>query len=238
MKGVVLSGGLGTRLYPLTYVTNKHLLPVYNRPMVFYPLKTLVDAMIDEILLVIGGPYAGHFLRVLKNGNELGIKHLEYVYQEDEGGIAQALSLACDFADKDSICVILGDNCTDVKIKKDVDSFAGGAHIFLRKVPDPQRFGVPVFDSKGEILKIEEKPQKPKSKFAVTGLYLYDNTVFNKINKVKPSRRGEVEITDVNNLYLKEGSLKHSELKGFWDDAGTFDTLFLANWYWAKKKNE
>ena len=230
MKGVVLAGGLGTRLYPLTYVTNKHLLPVYNRPMVFYPLKTLVDAMIDEILLVIGGPYAGHFLRVLKNGNELGIKHLEYVYQEDEGGIAQALSLACDFADKDSICVILGDNCTDVKIKKDVDSFAGGAHIFLRKVPDPQRFGVPVFDSKGEILKIEEKPQKPKSKFAVTGLYLYDNTVFNKINKVKPSRRGEVEITDVNNLYLKEGSLKHSELKGFWDDAGTFDTLFLANW--------
>jgi len=238
MKGVVLAGGLGTRLYPLTYATNKHLLPVYDKPMVFYPISTLIRAGIKEVLVVTGGPYAGHFIRVLKNGKELGIKHLEYAYQEGEGGIAAALSLAFDFADGNSVCVILGDNCTDADISADVKRFKEGAHLFLRKVPDPQRFGVPVFGKNREIIRIEEKPKKPKSTYAVTGLYLYDFSVFSKINKIKPSGRGELEITDVNNLYLQEGKLTWSVLKGYWRDAGTFETLFEANKYWAKKSKK
>jgi len=238
MKGVVLAGGLGTRLYPLTFATNKHLLPVYNKPMIFYPLETLVRAGIREILVVTGGPYAGHFLRVLKNGKELGIKHLEYAYQEGEGGIAQALSLAEDFADGGPLTVILGDNTTDADIGEAVRSFRKGAVIFLKEVPDPQRFGVPVFDSKNpkKIIRIEEKPRNPKSNYAVTGLYIYDNRVFEFIKKCKVSARGELEITDVNNFYLKEGNLIWEELRGYWLDAGTFETLFLANKYWAGKK--
>ena len=238
MKGVVLAGGLGTRLYPLTYATNKHLLPVYDKPMVFYPISTLVKAGIKEVLVVTGGPYAGHFVRVLKNGKELGVKHLEYAYQEGEGGIAAALSLAEDFADGDSICVILGDNCTDADISADVKGFKEGAHLFLRKVPDPERFGVPVFGKNREIIRIEEKPKKPKSSYAVTGLYLYDFSVFSKIKKIKPSGRGELEITDVNNLYLREKKLTRSILRGYWRDAGTFETLFEANKYWAKKSKK
>jgi len=238
MKGVVLAGGLGTRLYPLTYATNKHLLPVYDKPMVFYPISTLVKAGIKEVLVVTGGPYAGHFVRVLKNGKELGVKHLEYAYQEGEGGIAAALSLAFDFADGDSICVILGDNCTDADISADVKRFKEGAHLFLRKVPDPERFGVPVFGKNKEIIGIEEKPKKPKSNYAVTGLYLYDFSVFSKIKKIKPSGRGELEITDVNNLYLQEKKLTWSILRGYWRDAGTFETLFEANKYWAKKSKK
>jgi glucose-1-phosphate thymidylyltransferase len=238
MKGVVLAGGLGTRLYPLTYATNKHLLPVYDKPMVFYPISTLVKAGIKEVLVVTGGPYAGHFVRVLKNGKELGVKHLEYAYQEGEGGIAAALSLAFDFADGDSICVILGDNCTDADISADVKRFKEGAHLFLRKVPDPERFGVPVFGKNREIIGIEEKPKKPKSNYAVTGLYLYDFSVFSKIKKIKPSGRGELEITDVNNLYLQEKKLTWSILRGYWRDAGTFETLFEANKYWAKKSKK
>jgi glucose-1-phosphate thymidylyltransferase len=238
MKGIVLAGGLGTRLYPLTYATNKHLLPVYDKPMVFYPISTLVKAGIKEVLVVTGGPYAGHFVRVLKNGKELGIKHLEYAYQEGEGGIAAALSLAFDFADGDSICVILGDNCTDADISADVKRFKEGAHLFLRKVPDPERFGVPVFGKNKEIIGIEEKPKKPKSNYAVTGLYLYDFSVFSKIKKIKPSGRGEFEITDVNNLYLQEKKLTWSILRGYWRDAGTFETLFEANKYWARKSKK
>jgi len=238
MKGVVLAGGLGTRLYPLTFITNKHLLPVYNKPMIFYPLETLVRADIREILVVTGGPYAGHFLRVLKNGKELGIKHLEYAYQEGGGGIAQALSLAEDFADGGPLTVILGDNTTDADIGEAVRSFKKGAIIFLKEVPDPQRFGVPVFDSKNpkKIIRIEEKPRNPKSNYAVTGLYIYDNRVFEFIKRCKVSTRGELEITDVNNFYLKEGNLTWEELRGYWLDAGTFETLFLANKYWAGKK--
>lgn len=238
MKGVVLAGGLGTRLYPLTFATNKHLLPVYDRPMIFYPIQTLVRAGIKEILVVTGGPHAGHFLRVLKNGKELGIKHLEYAYQEGEGGIADALSLAEDFADGGALTVILGDNTTDADITQAVKNFKDGAVIFLKKVPDPQRFGVPVFDPKNprKIIKIEEKPKRPKSQYAVTGLYIYDNRVFSFIKRCKPSKRGELEITDVNNFYIKNGSLRWEELKGWWLDAGTFETLFLANKYWAEKR--
>lgn len=238
MKGVILAGGLGTRLYPLTYATNKHLLPVYDKPMIYYPIKTLVDAGITEILIVTGGPFAGHFLRVLKNGKELGIKHLEYAYQETEGGIADALKLAEDFADNGSICVVLGDNCTDAQIKPAIDSFMKGAIVHLKKVPDPKRFGVPEFDKKGNITKIVEKPENPKCDFAVTSPYIYDNSVFARIRKLKPSKRGELEITDLNNSYIKDGLLKSVELKGYWRDAGTFKTLYEANKYWASKTDK
>lgn len=238
MKGVVLAGGLGSRLYPLTFATNKHLLPVFNKPMVFYPIQTLVRAGIKEVLLVTGGPYAGHFIRVLKNGKELGLKHLEYAYQENESGIAEALSLAEDFADEGPLTVILGDNTTDADISRAVENFKKGALIFLKRVLDPQRFGVPVFDKESprKIVKIEEKPKKPKSPYAVTGLYIYDSQVFDYIRKCRPSKRGELEITEVNNAYVKAGRMRWKELKGFWSDAGTFESLCLANNYWAKKK--
>lgn len=238
MKGVVLAGGLGTRLYPLTFATNKHLLPIFDRPMVFYPIQTLVSAGISEILVVTGGPHAGDFIRVLKNGEALGVKHLEYRYQEGEGGIAQALSLAKAFAKHESLAVILGDNTTDADISPSVMSFHDGAMVFLKEVSDPERFGVPVFNKGGKITRIEEKPKKPKSKYAVTGLYIYDSTVFDKIKSINPSRRGELEITDVNNLYINENRLSWSKLEGYWRDAGTFKTLFEANSYWAEKASD
>lgn len=238
MKGVILAGGLGTRLRPLTYVTNKHLLPVYDKPMIFYPIETLVKAGINEILIVTSGPHVGHFLGVLKNGKELGVKHIEYAYQEKpDGGIADALSLAEDFCDGDNVAVILGDNTTDADISESVKSFQSGALVFLKKVPDPQRFGVADFDKENgkKIIQILEKPENPPSDFAVTGLYLYDKTVFDKIRSISPSARGELEITDVNNLYIKEGNLNWAELNGFWADAGTFSTLYKVNKYWAEK---
>lgn len=238
MKGIILAGGLGTRLYPLTHATNKHLLPVFDRPMIFYPIKTLVNAGIKEIMIVTGGPHAGDFMRVLKNGKELGVNHLEYAYQEGEGGIAHALSLAQDFADQEPVAVILGDNTTDANIGPAVKKFTQGAVMFLKKVPDPQRFGVPVFDKKDpkKIVKIEEKPRKPKSRYASTGLYIFDGRCFAFIKKLKPSKRGELEIVDLQNIYIKEGSMRWYELNGFWTDAGTFESLFEANLYWARKK--
>lgn len=240
MKGVILAGGLGTRLYPLTHVTNKHLLPIYNKPMVFYPIDTLVKAGVDEIMIVVGGPYCGHFLSVLKNGRELGVKHLEFAYQENEGGIAQALSLARDFSQGDDLVVILGDNTTDADISQEVKDFKEGAMIFLKEVPDPQRFGIPIFDPKdsSKIVDVVEKPAKPANNLAVTGLYIYDNQVFDFINKIKPSNRGELEISDVNSYYAKIGKLGWTKLKGFWRDAGTFDTLLEANNFWAKRAGE
>jgi glucose-1-phosphate thymidylyltransferase len=239
VKGIVLAGGLGTRLYPLTYATNKHLLPVFDQPMIFYPLKTLVRAGITEVMIVVGGPHAGHFLRVLKNGAELGLTHLEYAFQETEGGIADALRLARNFADNDPIAVILGDNTTDADISPAVKKFRSGALIFLKSVPDPQRYGVPVFSrDRKKIIKIEEKPLKPKSNYAVTGLYLYDSQVFGIIRSLKPSSRGELEITDVNNAYIAKKELNWEILKGFWTDAGKFETLFTANTYWAEKKQK
>jgi len=238
MKGIILAGGLGSRLYPLTYATNKHLLPIYDKPMVYYPIQTLLDAGVDEILIITGGPHAGHFLRVLKNGKDLGIKHLEFAYQENEGGIAEALSLAEDFSDKEPICVILGDNCTDMNIKKSVEEFKDGAAIFLKEVPDPERFGVPIFDEKDNIVKIEEKPKKPKSNYAVTGLYIYDATVFKKIRQLERSARGELEVTDLNNSYIKESKMNWVKLDGFWSDAGTFDSLSFVSSFWAEKKKK
>jgi glucose-1-phosphate thymidylyltransferase len=237
MKGVILAGGLGTRLYPLTYATNKHLLPIYDRPMIFYPIQTLVKAGVTEILIVTGGPHAGHFLRVLRNGKDLGVVHLEYAFQEGEGGIPVALSLAEDFADGGPITVILGDNTTDADISPAVKRFESGAVMFLKKVPDPKRFGVPVFSKKDpkKIIKVEEKPKRPKSDYASTGLYIFDNKCFDYIRNCKPSTRGELEIPDVQNQYIDEGTLQWELLKGFWTDAGKFETLFLASKYWAGK---
>jgi len=237
MKGVILAGGLGTRLYPLTHATNKHLLPVFDKPMIFYPINTLVTAGITEVLIVTGGPFAGHFIGVLKNGKQLGLTHLEYAYQEEEGGIAQALSLAEDFSDGESVAVILGDNTTDADISDAVAAFRSGATVFLREVPDPERFGVPVFDPNDptRIAAIEEKPAEPKSRYAVTGLYLYDASVFGFIRSIEPSARGELEITDVNNRYIQSGELSWSVLDGFWSDAGTFESLFRSSAYWAQR---
>jgi glucose-1-phosphate thymidylyltransferase len=240
MKGVILAGGLGTRLYPLTYVTNKHLLPVYDKPMIYYPIQTLVSAGITDIMIVTGGPHVGHFLGVLKNGKELGVRHLEYAYQENpDGGIADALAMAEDFADGGPIAVILGDNTTDASIRDAIDQFSDGATIFLKQVPDPERFGVAGFDlnDSTKIIGIEEKPKAPKSNYAVTGLYLYDNTVFKFVRECDPNYagRGELEITQVNNSYLHAGKLNWRELKGFWSDAGTFESLYNANRYWAEK---
>lgn len=241
MKGVILAGGLGTRLYPLTYATNKHLLPIYDKPMIYYPIQTLVKAGIKDIMIVVSGPYSGHFIHVLKNGKEFGVDHLEYAYQEKpDGGIADALSLAEDFADKEPITVILGDNTTDADISQPVSQFKEGAMVFLKEVSDPKRFGVPRFDPKDEskIIEIIEKPKDPPSHYAVTGLYVYDNRVFNFIKKCDPNYigRGELEITEVNNYYLHENALHWAKLDGYWLDAGTFDTLYAANSHWAQKK--
>ncbi len=238
MRGVILAGGLGTRLYPLTHVTNKHLLPVYNKPMIFYPIETLVKSGITDILIITSGPHVGHFLAVLKNGKELGLSHIEYAYQEKpDGGIADALRIAEDFADNGPITVILGDNTTDADIADAVRSFKTGATVFLKEVPDPQRFGVAEFDPKdpSKVIDIEEKPQKPKSNKAVTGVYIYDHEVFSHLKEIKPSDRGQLEITDINNIYIKEKKLKWAPLEGFWSDAGTFDSLFRASHYWANK---
>ncbi|HLW78127.1 MAG TPA: sugar phosphate nucleotidyltransferase [Terriglobia bacterium] len=231
MKGVILAGGTGSRLYPLTRVTNKHLLPVFNKPMVFYPLQTLVDAGIRDILLVTGGQDAGDFLRLLGNGKAFGLKHINYTYQEGEGGIADALRLAEHFADGQPICVVLGDNLIETNICEARARFerqGAGGHIILKEVPDPERFGVPVFEG-DKVVRIEEKPTDPKSRYAVIGIYMYDGTVFDRIRELKPSARGELEITDVNNSYLEQGLLSYSVLEGWWTDAGTFDSLLRAN---------
>jgi len=231
MKGVVLAGGTGSRLYPLTRVTNKHLLPIYDKPMVYYPIQTLVNAGIHEILLVTGGKNAGEFLRLLGNGHDFGLKHLNYTYQEGEGGIAEALQLAEHFAAGQPVCVILGDNIIENNICQAVGNFKKqktGAKLLLKEVEDAQRFGVA--ELKGDrVVRIEEKPKVPKSNFAVTGLYFYDATVFEKIRRLKPSGRGELEITDVNNFYVQEGTLTWEMLDGWWTDAGTFDSLLRAN---------
>jgi glucose-1-phosphate thymidylyltransferase len=231
MKGVVLAGGLGSRLFPLTKITNKHLLPVFNKPMIYYPIQTLINAGVDDIMIVTGGNYAGHFLQLLGNGKEFGLKHLNYTYQEGEGGIADALSLVRHFADEQPICVVLGDNIIENNIKQAADEFRRqetGAKILLKKVPDPNRFGVPELDGE-RVVRIEEKPQNPKSEYAVIGVYFYDNTVFDIITTLKPSARGELEITDVNNHYIERGEMTWGELEGWWTDAGTFDSLLRAS---------
>ncbi len=237
MKGVILAGGLGSRLYPLTKVTNKHLLPIYNKPMIYYPLETLVQAGLQDILIVTGGNNAGDFLRLIGNGRGFGLKEINYTYQEGEGGIAAALSLAEYFANKDKIVVMLGDNIIQGSIKSFVDKFKkqkAGAKILLKKVPDPQRFGVPVIQ-KRKIVQIEEKPKVAQSPYAVTGVYMFDSHVFDIIKTLKPSDRGELEITDVNNAYIQKGLMTYDVLKGWWTDAGTFESLYRATALVAKK---
>ena len=231
MKGVILAGGLGTRLFPLTKITNKHLLPVHDRPMIYYPLQALINAGIRDILIVTGGNNAGDFLRLLGNGKEFGLKHINYTNQEGEGGIAAALDLAEYFADGKKICVVLGDNLIEKNIVRAVRSFEEqreGAKILLKEVPDPQRFGVPEIQD-GKIRGIVEKPKAPKSNYAVIGIYLYDASVFEIIKTLRPSDRGELEITDVNNEYLRRGTLSYDILEGWWTDAGTFDSLLRAS---------
>ncbi|HEV2764282.1 MAG TPA: sugar phosphate nucleotidyltransferase [Pyrinomonadaceae bacterium] len=231
MKGIVLAGGLGTRLRPLTLVTNKHLLPVYDQPMVYYPIRTLVNAGVRDIMIVTGGNNAGDFLRLLGNGKAFGLKHLNYTYQEGEGGIAAALSLCEDFADSEPICIVLGDNIIEGNIARAVRAYrhqGGGAKILLKKVPDPQRFGVPELDGR-RVVRVEEKPQRPKSDYAVIGIYMYDSAVFDIIRTLKPSDRGELEITDVNNAYIERDEMTWDELEGWWTDAGTFESLLHAS---------
>jgi glucose-1-phosphate thymidylyltransferase len=231
MKGVVLAGGTGSRLNPLTRVTNKHLLPIFDKPMVYYPIQTLVNAGITDILLVSGGKNAGEFLRLLGDGRDFGLHHVNYTYQEGEGGIAEALGLAEYFAGDEPICVVLGDNIIENNICAAVESFKtqkDGAKILLKEVPDAHRFGVA--EIKGNcVVGIEEKPKAPKSNYAVIGIYLYDKTVFQKIKRLKPSGRGELEITDVNNFYIEENKLTYEVIDGWWTDAGTFESLLRAN---------
>lgn len=239
MKGIILAGGLGQRLEPLTRITNKHLLPVYNKPMIYYPLLTLVEAGVKDIMIVTGGNNAGDFLRLLGNGQEFGLKHLNYAYQKGEGGIAAALSLTENFADGEKIVVILGDNLFEDSIKKYIEKFKKqpkGARIFIKKVRHPERFGVVEFKN-GKIVSIIEKPKKPKSNFIDTGLYMYDCKVYDFIKTLKPSWRGELEITDVNNMYLKKRELEYDIIRGFWSDCGTFDSLLRTNSFIAKKFN-
>jgi len=231
MKGIILAGGLGTRLFPLTKITNKHLLPIYDRPMIYYPIQTLVNAGITDIMIVTGGNYAGDFLRLLGNGKEFGLTHIHYAYQEGEGGIADALSLAAWFAEGEKICVVLGDNIIEnniVKAVKDFEKQEKGAKILLKEVPDPERFGVAEIND-GTMISIVEKPKIPKSNLAVIGIYMYDGRVFDFIKTIKPSDRGELEITDVNSAYLKDGTMTWEMLQGWWTDAGTFESLLRAN---------
>jgi glucose-1-phosphate thymidylyltransferase len=230
MKGIVLAGGTGSRLFPLTKITNKHLLPIYDRPMIYYPIQTLVDAGIRDIMIVTGGRNSGDFLRLLANGKQFGLQHINYTYQEGEGGIADALALAEHFADGQKICVVLGDNIIERNIREAADRFRAqpsGAHILLKEVTDAERFGVAELAG-SHIAGIEEKPAHPKSNYAVTGIYMYDATVFDKIKTLVPSGRGELEITDVNNAYIREGNMTFSFLEGWWTDAGTFDSLLRA----------
>jgi len=232
MKGVVLAGGLGSRLYPLTKVTNKHLLPVYDKPMIYYPIQCLVNAGISDILIVTGGNSAGHFLQLLVDGADFGLLDLAYTYQQAEGGIADALRLAKHFADGEKIAVVLGDNIIEGNIAAAARAFeqqASGAKILLKQVEDPQRFGVATVDAQGRVVRIVEKPKHPETDLAVIGIYMYDARVFDFIEQLSPSERGELEITDVNNFYVKDGTLTSEVLDGWWTDAGTFESLYKAS---------
>lgn len=231
MKGIVLAGGLGTRLQPLTNITNKHLLPVYDQPMIYYPIQKLVQAGIKDIIIVTGGNSSGDFLRLLKNGKEFGLRRLNYTYQEGEGGIAEALGLAEEFAEGKRVVVILGDNIFEDDLAPYIKSYQTqeqGAKILLKQVPYPERFGVAeITDNK--IMRIVEKPKQPKSDYAVTGIYMYDQQVFSIIKTLKPSARNELEITDVNNYYLEHNMLTYDILPGWWADAGSsFPAYFRA----------
>jgi glucose-1-phosphate thymidylyltransferase len=232
MKGVILAGGLGTRLHPLTKITNKHLLPVYSKPMIYYPIESLVRAGITDIMIVTGGNSAGDFIRLLENGEAFGLKGIHYAYQKGEGGIAAALALARDFVDDDKFCVVLGDNILERAIGGAVERFKKqrrGAKVFVKEVDNPQAYGIAEVDG-NRITRIVEKPKKPKSNLAVIGVYMYPPDVFDVIPKLKPSARGELEITDVNNHYIREGTMTYDVVEGWWADAGeSFDSWMEAS---------
>lgn len=227
MKGIILSGGSATRLRPCTKVTSKQLLPVYNRPMIYYPLNTLIKAGIKDILIIVAPEQAGHYLNLLGSGKEFGVK-FTYEIQDKPEGLAQAFLIGERFIDKDSVCMILGDNIFEDDFSDDIKNFKNGAKVFAKKVPDPQRFGVVEFDADNRAISIEEKPEKPKSNYCVTGLYVYDNKIVDVAKSIKPSGRGELEITDVNRAYLEKGELDVAMVEGAWIDAGTFDSLLEA----------
>ncbi len=238
MKGVVLAGGLGSRLRPLTRVTNKHLLPVYDKPMIFYPIQTLVDAGVTEIMIVTGGNNAGEFLRLIGNGEEFGLRHMNYTYQKNEGGIAEALALTKHFVGDDKVVVILGDNFVQGSIKKAVEDFhaqPSGGKIFLKEVDNPKEFGVAVVED-GKVANIIEKPEDPPTNYAVIGIYMYDNDVFNICETLKPSDRGELEITDVNNEYIRRGTMTYEFIDGWWADCGSFEALLRSNILVARER--
>lgn len=236
MRGVILAGGLGKRLRPLTLVTNKHLLPIYDRPMIYYPIQTLLNIDVRDIMIVTGSEYAGDFVRLLKNGKHLGIRHLTYAYQEGERGIADALLQAEEFAEGQKICVILGDNLIEGNLRRAASDFAAqpsGARFILKQVTDPRRFGVAEFNGQ-RITRVIEKPSHPPSKMAVTGFYFYHADVFEICRQLAPSPRGELEITDVNNVYVQRGDATHSVLDGWWADAGTIESLYRVTCLVAK----
>jgi len=234
MKGIILAGGRATRLRPLTAITSKQLLPVYDKPMIFYPIETLIKAGINEILIIIAPDYSGHFLNLLGDGHEFGAR-FSYAVQKEPKGLADAFIIGEDFIDNDDVTMILGDNIFDQDFSKEIKNFKNGAMIFAKQVPDPERFGVVEFDKDKKAISIEEKPEKPKSNYAVVGLYTYDNRVVEFAKNLAPSPRGEIEITDLNNIYLKNGEMKVNLFDTLWEDAGTFDSLLRVSNIMAKK---
>ena len=234
MKGIVLAGGRATRLRPLTKITSKQLLPVYNKPMIHYPIQTLIQGGIKDILVIVAPEYAGHFLHLLGSGKEMGVR-FTYEIQEEPRGLADAFIVGEQFIGKDPVTMILGDNIFDFNFSESIKNFTSGAKIFAKKVEDPERFGVVEFDTHNKALSIEEKPKNPKSNYAVVGMYIYDNRVIEIAKSLKPSDRGEIEITDINNVYLQKGELQVDVIEGIWEDAGTFDSLLRINNYWAQK---
>ena len=237
MKGIVLAGGRATRLRPLTKITSKQLLPVYNKPMIYYPIETLIKGGIKNILIIVSPEYAGHFLNLLGSGKNFGVK-FTYEIQEEPRGLADAFIVGKQFIGKDNVAMILGDNIFDYDFSQSIKNFKGGGKIFAKKVHDPERFGVVEFNEKGKVLSIEEKPQKPKSDYAAVGMYIFDNRVVKFAEQLKPSDRGEVEIVDLHNEYLSRGELEVDVIDGIWEDAGTFDSLLRAGIYWKEKPKD
>ena len=236
MKGIILAGGKATRLRPLTKITSKQLLPVYNKPMIFYPIETLIRSGITEILIIIAPDYAGHFLNLLGSGKDFGAK-FSFEIQDEARGLADAFRIGSNFIGRDDVTMILGDNIFDYDFTESIQSFKSGAKVFAKKVQDPERFGVVEFDAQNKVISIEEKPKVAKSNYAVVGMYIYDNQVVEIAKNLKPSPRGEIEITDINNKYLHRGQLQVDVIDGIWEDAGTFDSLLSANLYWAQKND-
>lgn len=234
MKGIILAGGKATRLRPLTWVTSKQLLPVYDKPMIYYPIETLTKAGITEILIIVSPEFAGHYLNLLGSGKDLGAR-FSYVVQTTPGGLPEAFIYGEDFIDNDDVTLILGDNILDHDFSSNIQNFKGGGEIYAKKVDDPERFGVIEFDENNKVISIEEKPKNPKSDYASVGVYTFDSSVVEYAKNLKPSARGELEMVDLHNIYLKQGKLKTNVIEGIWEDAGTFDSLLRVSNLMAEK---